>query len=486
MTGARASSTVWIVGQVVNRWVARGAPTARWHLAVIAFVALAACGDDDDSSISDDDGAISTDAPPEVSAVDTTDVVDTTRPSTTTTAMTTSSEPPASTTTSLILRPDFGPSITELCPAGQTPVAAGYDHSTGSLSWITCVAEPLQYFLLDSDGDTVLAVEGKPDPSHPTGGTAQFVGLDGRDGTVLWRLDQHATSVPDHNPLSNGLAVVTLETTDGHELAGVGAVAGEVVWTAPIAQGAEVANTDSVVIVQSNAPPGGVLPDPTPATPTRPPPDLPGTNISRRALVRASGSESWTSDTTIQIGGPLDFNAMVTTGNTVIAMPGPIAFDADTGDELWRIESDPPGGRPWPGSDEIVLMGGQDDPLSGLDLATGEVRWTAEGHPYFDNVWAVGGGAVYVTTDTDVIAYELADGSVRWRRPRTEPMYFAPWTATDDAVYSIEDNLVSWSSQDGSMSWATNYRFDDQVRMSSVVAAQSNVVVTFTSQPMRD
>jgi outer membrane protein assembly factor BamB len=205
-----------------------------------------------------------------------------------------------------------------------------------------------------------------------------------------------------------------------------------------------------------------------------------------RGLDRQTGQERWTSDVTFRTTAQIGLNGIATAASAVVALPGPVAVDGDTGAELWRIEADPPAGTLWPGSSEVVLMGGQDDPLTGLDAATGEVLWTAVGHPYYDNQWAVGSGAVFVTDESDVIAYELSDGSERWRRPLVETSFVSPWAANDHAVYGISPNLVAWSPADGATLWATNYSFDDPDRMSSIAVGDTNVVVTFTTQPMRD
>ena len=75
--------------------------------------------------------------------------------------------------------------------------------------------------------------------------------------------------------------------------------------------------------------------------------------------------------------------------------------------------------------DGVQLTGGQDDPMVGVDAATSETLWTQPGHLVYDDVWAVGDGAVFAMETflgdgspkpPALVGYEVATGDVRWRR----------------------------------------------------------------------
>ena len=59
--------------------------------------------------------------------------------------------------------------------------------------------------------------------------------------------------------------------------------------------------------------------------------------------------------------------------------------------------------------DGVQLAGGQDDPMTGTDAATGELRWTQPGRMVYDDVWAVGDGAVFAVES-------LPSSPTRWRQ----------------------------------------------------------------------
>jgi outer membrane protein assembly factor BamB len=104
-------------------------------------------------------------------------------------------------------------------------------------------------------------------------------------------------------------------------------------------------------------------------------------------------------------------------GTLVVAdAAGILAVDAVTGAPRWRREilSE----APRLVIDEgIVYLGTTDGAVKGLDLATGEDRWSWQGdHSLSVRLDAVADGVAYANpNDGQVIAIELADGSERWR-----------------------------------------------------------------------
>ena len=65
------------------------------------------------------------------------------------------------------------------------------------------------------------------------------------------------------------------------------------------------------------------------------------------------------------------------------------------------------------------------------------------GSPAYDDVWAVGDGAVYVVdaATAHVVAYELADGAERWRRPFDGLRNSWPYVAAGGIVFAIVNQL---------------------------------------------
>lgn len=137
--------------------------------------------------------------------------------------------------------------------------------------------------------------------------------------------------------------------------------------------------------------------------------------------------------------------------------------------------------------DGVLISGGQDDTLVGRDAATRTVLWSrADGHPYYDNVWAVGDGAVYVDSwgadlTSGIAAYEAATGDERWRLAYDD-VPASPWHATDDRVFALGSDLWVLSTDDGSVYWSTPYG-DAAMggpRLFGALANDTTVFVSFT------
>ena len=138
--------------------------------------------------------------------------------------------------------------------------------------------------------------------------------------------------------------------------------------------------------------------------------------------------------------------------------------------------------------DGIRLVSGQDDPTSAFDVGTGEQLWTAPGSLAYDDVWAVGDGAIYVMDLSDpagprLIAYEIASGDVRWERPAARGDVVWPWTASDDELFAMWTNLDVMSTEDGTTIWRTNYPPTQFPRMTGVAANDDTVFVASSSIP---
>jgi len=178
-----------------------------------------------------------------------------------------------------------------------------------------------------------------------------------------------------------------------------------------------------------------------------------------------------------------------------------LGLDAKNGDEVWRgteakykqqlpkdaevLSSEPPvvGG--------VRLTGGQDDPLVAFDTKTGKQRWSEpDAHLVYDDVWAVGDGAVFAVDggefregvrNTHVVGYEIATGKVRWERMVNG--YLWPWHVQGDRLFVLWDNLEVVDTDDGRTVWKTGYKSPESgfPRMTGVVANDDLVFVSFTT-----
>ena len=163
-----------------------------------------------------------------------------------------------------------------------------------------------------------------------------------------------------------------------------------------------------------------------------------------------------------------------------------LAFAANDGSALPASGTQPTlPGPAGPGPDGYRVEGGQDDPTSVFDTATGELVWTHPGSPVYDDVWAVGDGAVFVmklgaTPPFHLIAYELASGDTRWEI-EPDPADVWPWYVDGNVLYAIWTNLALISTADGSTIWRTDYPNVEFPRITGVRANSDTVFVAFST-----
>ena len=172
------------------------------------------------------------------------------------------------------------------------------------------------------------------------------------------------------------------------------------------------------------------------------------------------------------------------------------AYDTASGEEL--PDGGPANERPAstprtgpyenPAVDGVRIEGGQDDATSAVDASTGKVLWSQPGSPPYDDVWAIGDGAVFVInrrgpTPPQLVAYELKSGATRWKLDGVDP-YGAmgwPWFVEGKEVFTIWSNLAVISTRDGKTRWQTNYPRAEFPRMTGVRANATLVFVAFSS-----
>jgi hypothetical protein len=174
-------------------------------------------------------------------------------------------------------------------------------------------------------------------------------------------------------------------------------------------------------------------------------------------------------------------------------------FDAVTGDDLGSIPltqlaSALPADAARPtkspsATPGVELAGGQDDPLVASDATSGARLWFVPDRLAYDDVWAVGDGAVFMGHDAGtggttrtwtVRAYELNTGAIRWESATSNQSY--PWWVADGRVFSIWTELTVLSTTTGEVLWATEYGTSDFPGMRGVLANDHTVVVAFASE----
>ena len=138
--------------------------------------------------------------------------------------------------------------------------------------------------------------------------------------------------------------------------------------------------------------------------------------------------------------------------DTVVLAPGPQSLDASTGELGWRAGAETPALPIGAIAGGVVLIGSLDEPTTALDLDTGAALWTQPGSGPYGGDFATDDVAVYVTDRTDLIAYDLATGAERWRRPNVADDYTWPWHVAGDTLFTMWWNLEARSTADGSVS----------------------------------
>jgi outer membrane protein assembly factor BamB len=177
--------------------------------------------------------------------------------------------------------------------------------------------------------------------------------------------------------------------------------------------------------------------------------------------------------------------------------PQTLRIDAATGTVLELSEQPNPAipdgadrlRRSAPATAAVQVSGGQDDPLVGTDIATGERRWSAVGFPVYDDVWAADAEAVYVTSSDPsgaqpgmwLAAYVIDTGEERWRVENTD--YSMPWHAASGLVFTMWYDLHVFDAEDGTERWRTSYGEPPGgfPRMFGAVTNDETVFVSFTS-----
>ena len=167
-------------------------------------------------------------------------------------------------------------------------------------------------------------------------------------------------------------------------------------------------------------------------------------------------------------------------------------YSAADGTELPAGGTAPAPSRPTdtttsPVVDGVRIEGGQGDPTTAFDDDTGAVLWTQPGSPAYDDLWAVGDGAVYVVNQQvesgfpQLVAYELTSGETRWSMQQDMADELWPWHVDDGVLFAVWNNLALIATDDGSTIWRTDYPAVEFPRMTDVDTNSDTVFVAFSS-----
>ncbi len=217
-----------------------------------------------------------------------------------------------------------------------------------------------------------------------------------------------------------------------------------------------------------------------------------GSVVGMRGLDRRTGTPTWTITATNRgesFWGGGGGEAVAVEGELVVltSPSGLMALDAASGAVRWRGSA----GRQQIGGlaigDGVVIAGMSNGPMPevvALDATTGAERWRKPGAPAHGNFWAVGDGIV-VARDLSggaVVAYELADGGVRWRVALSATFVAQPQLVQGkDVVVLWESQIGVLATADGATRWLAEQPFGSPL-MNSVAAVGDRLVVAVNSR----
>ncbi|PSP23156.1 hypothetical protein BRC61_03920, partial [Halobacteriales archaeon QH_10_65_19] len=146
------------------------------------------------------------------------------------------------------------------------------------------------------------------------------------------------------------------------------------------------------------------------------------------------------------------------------------AIDADTGEELWRFETEGEAMNPPTVADGTVYVPDRSGHLYALDPGDGSEQWSVQVGSTGDEpqIWgsvAVTNDSVYVPADGSVVALD-SDGSRRWTvgRGAVHP----PVVAGDSLLITTSQRAFCLDTADGAERW--HYEVEDRAMGDAVYA----------------
>jgi outer membrane protein assembly factor BamB len=165
-------------------------------------------------------------------------------------------------------------------------------------------------------------------------------------------------------------------------------------------------------------------------------------------------------------------------GEEGTAPGGLVAIGLDDRVERWSVDLPGVSRAGVTVAGDLALVGTNDGTITAVEVATGEVAWTAEVGGYVDAPVAASDAIALVSVrgsreaGTRVVALDLADGTVSWRyEPVTAVATIGPVSVGDDLAYAspADSSVRAFSLEDGEERWVA--------RLNSFVPAQAPVLV---------
>lgn len=355
------------------------------------------------------------------------------------------------------------PEPSSVCPEGELPAAGAVDLATGEVQWTTCSAvEAYRTLAGTADGAVVLG------ELLADGGATMLLSV--ADGTERWRQPTPGQPIEEPRGSITAGGIVISWVSDGQgsfDLAGFDATTGDTEWQLD-QRLAVLGQTADVVVVAPYDP------------------MIDGPSVVR-GIDRATGTEVWSSGIELSdLSGVVVYRGPAAVWDSTIAIP--------TGDSLTAVDI-ASGAVRWVGpradhpvAAEGVIVGTIDSgrTIRAIDGFSGELLWEAPGRASYGELLAIGDGIVVVNSfdGPELVAYNLRDGSERWRVNAAglgEPQLIVGSTV----VTLWEGVLGALSTANGSAMWTVTEPFGSRW-MSGVGVDGTTLVVSINSVPYAD
>jgi len=139
-----------------------------------------------------------------------------------------------------------------------------------------------------------------------------------------------------------------------------------------------------------------------------------------------------------------------------------VALDGRTGARLWTADVGGPITRGAALADGVVYIGATGGRFSALDATTGKDRWRVELGPGEVGTPVVGPGAVFVGRGLlapdgphDVVAFDRADGAIRWTFAAPSGRQVFPGALANGFLYGVSDDgsIYALDPASGALRW---------------------------------